>query len=165
MAQHLGTKNILLLLLLIVCTLPTYGQAESDTLFIRFEKSDVFHHDEIEKHPMDPHPEVFFPFNGLHGYRLIVTPHNHSVYWIFSSYTPEDSSSPFSYIKVDSSYLAEKTWLTAQAIKNMPYQDIIRTFHPSFNHNEKVLMLWDTSQPEGEEVYLVRVYFDFGAYE
>ncbi|MGB5930074.1 MAG: hypothetical protein WBH03_17965 [Cyclobacteriaceae bacterium] len=75
---------------------------------------------------------------------------------LFFSDNPLDTEAqPFDYLLVDSAYLSNKTWITNKWIRDTSFNTLIEYF------DNKVLMLCDSTQPIGQDVYIVRVYFYF----
>jgi hypothetical protein len=137
--------------------------AGQDTVWLKYDSSPLFFHDEVGKHPLDPHPQDYFPFTGLHGYRLIRgdTPASNTLYFVFASSEPEGTGIPFYFLKKPPDKLNQIDWVTEETLLSWSYLDLIRYF----KDESKVIMLYDTTQPPGEEQYIVRVYFDFDRYE
>ncbi|MFA0964859.1 hypothetical protein AB9P05_23825 [Roseivirga sp. BDSF3-8] len=142
-------------LLLVAFTVPV--MAQTDTLFIKYDKY--------------PGSEVLYPFASK-GDSLNAFPDSSLTIYVFEiegknlrfyySSNPLDAKAqPFVYKKERIAALNQKVFYEKNWFEKHTYSEALELFSSSDN----VIMLWDTTQPEGEEVYLVRVYFDFDAYE
>ncbi|MGB5930076.1 MAG: hypothetical protein WBH03_17975 [Cyclobacteriaceae bacterium] len=153
----------LIILLSIACSFSGDLLAQQDTVWLKYDASDMFFHDEVGKHPQDPHSEDYFPFTGLHGYRLLLSEKKfaNTIYFVFASHGPVGTGIPFYYKKLNTEKLEQIYWLTGESLSEWSYLNIIRYFR----NKNKVIMLYDTTQPPGEEQYVVRVYFSFDAWE
>ncbi|MGB5930075.1 MAG: hypothetical protein WBH03_17970 [Cyclobacteriaceae bacterium] len=158
-----GVIKISIALSLFVLSDKCFGYEQVDTVYIKFSESDLTHHYEVGKHPQDPHNEGFYPFTGLHGYKFSLSKETlaKAVYFIFASHGPENTGAPFYYEKLSVDRLEQIYWLTGESLSKWPFLNMIQYF----NDKNKVIMLYDATQPPGDEQYVVRVYFDFNGYE
>ena len=143
-----------------------YLQAQQDTLYVFYENIEPNYVLYSRKHKNDPNPINHFPFNGggLYIMPKQVGNFKKNITFSFNSYTPEWMDLQFYYQKVDKSILNKKDFKTKEWFDKATYTDIIKYFGRTQN-GERVIMLLDENHIDDEQIYLVRVYFDFDAEE
>lgn len=143
-------NKLFLTALFIFCLNVAYSQA--DTVYIRYEKSDenakiCYHRNKKDSLNAE------FPF--LESVIYSFDPEDKKFQLFFSDNPLDTEAQPFDYLLVDSAYLSNKTWITNKWIRDTSFNTLIEYF------DNKVLMLCDSTQPIGQDVYIVRVYFYF----
>ncbi|MGB5976257.1 MAG: hypothetical protein WBG62_02520, partial [Cyclobacteriaceae bacterium] len=136
--------------------------AQQDTAWIEYREIPGYEYHHMFKHKDDPHPQDYFPFNGSNYYTIDKTNKINGTrhfYFPYHSHGPEGTSAPFHYLKLPITKIEKKDLLSQEWFESHTYLDII------FFFKERVIMLYDTTQPPGEEQYVVRVYFNFDAWE
>jgi hypothetical protein len=138
--------------------------SQTDTLWVAYRDLPGYEYHHMFKHPEDPHPQDYFPFNGSNYYiipKVNKVNGSRPLYFSYHSHGPEGTGAPFYYLEVNEAYIKEKDLLGKEWFEATSYLDIIDTFWGS----DKVIMLYDATQPPGDRQYVVRVYFSFDAYE
>jgi len=140
--------------------------AQSDTLYVRFEKSESNRVFGGFKHKNDT--SDIYPFDGgrIYLFGKMRKGRERIADFTFSFFTTtlEGNDRPFSYQKVNESALGKKIFKDRAWFDKTSYVDIIKYFGRK-EYGDQIIMLYDETQPPSDKVYLVRVYFSFEAEE
>jgi hypothetical protein len=138
--------------------------SQSDTLWVEFKDLPGYEHSYYGKHPEDPHEESYYPFDGAHSYTIDKGYKVNGVkllYFFHTSHGPAGTGFPFYFVTLSNEAIKKIEFLRRDFFEARSYLDLIFTFWGS----DKVIMLYDATQPPGDRQYVVRVYFSFDAYE
>jgi len=144
--------------------------AQGDTLYVKFEPNDWMGILKGYKNKNDSSYSEVFPFDGGRIYsfkKLRIKSVDHFSFSFFS-YTPEWMDKQFYFEEIDKTILIEvlegKDFKDADWFENTSFIEIIKYFGRK-TYGDQIIMLYDETQPSGDKVYLVRVYFRFDAEE
>ncbi|MGB5977634.1 MAG: hypothetical protein WBG62_09500 [Cyclobacteriaceae bacterium] len=149
-----------------LCILAFSGDllAQQDTAWIEYREIPGYEYHHMFKHKDDPHPQDYFPFNGSNYYiipKVNEVNGSRNLYFSYHSHGPEGTAAPFYYLEVNKEYIKAKDFLGKEWFESTSYPDLL----DAFLDRDKIIMLYDATQPSGDIQYVVRVYFDFDGYE
>jgi len=150
--------------MLILLLSSAYANAQQDTLFVLFQNVESNNITKVGKHRNDPESKKYYPFDGGRHYRVSKTTgkFEDSYAFLFWSYTPKWMDFKFSYKVVDSCIFRKKDFKDATWFESKTGSEFVETF----SGRDKIIYLIDETEiTDKNNIYMVRVYFDYSSPE